>query len=208
MSFAHKISKFNRDRKWGLFINEMSPKENMRVLDIGFSENEYSNTDNYIEKYYPYRNMLTALGIDTPISFKERYPEVCVVQYDGGRFPFEDKLFDIAWSNAVIEHVGMRDRQLMFLKEINRVSKRAFITTPNKYFPVEVHTRTPFLHYLPKSVFDKYLTLIGKGWASGEYMYLLSLGEIKALLADAGIVEFEIIKNRMAGFVIDFVIIF
>lgn len=208
MSLSHQISKYNRDRKWKIFLKEMSPVATTRVLDIGFSENEYSQTDNYIEKHYPYQNMLTALGIACPIRFKKRYPNVATIQYDGGQFPFADKCFDIAWSNAVIEHVGNHDRQLIFIKEIKRVSKRAFITTPNRYFPAEVHTRTPFLHYLPKPVFDKYLTLIGKGWASGEYMHLLAQNEIKSLLAEAGIANFKIIKNRIAGFVLDFVIIF
>jgi len=71
-----------------------------------------------------------------------------------------------------------------------------------------VHTRIPILHWLPKFVFDKYLVLVGKDWASGEYMHLLSLNDIKSLLADAGIVEFEIVNNRIAGFVVDFIIIF
>ncbi|KKO20953.1 MAG: class I SAM-dependent methyltransferase [Candidatus Brocadia sp.] len=204
MSLAHRVSKYNRDRKWRAFLKEISPSPILRVLDIGFSENEYSGTDNYIEKHYPYPNMLTALGIDAPIKFKERYPSVNSVQYNGAKFPFEDKAFDVTWSNAVIEHVGSRDKQLLFLKEIKRVSRRAFFTTPNKYFPVEVHTRTMLLHYLPKIVFDKYLNLIGKTWASGDYMYLLSLNTLKSLLADAGINEYRIVKNRIAGFTMDF----
>ncbi|MCM8813529.1 MAG: class I SAM-dependent methyltransferase [Candidatus Omnitrophica bacterium] len=208
MSLAYRISKFNRDRKWNLFLQEFSPTPTLRVLDIGFSENEYSSTTNYLEKHYPYQNMLTALGVDTPVKFKDRYPSVNAVHYDGGLFPFENKAFDVAWSNAVIEHVGNRDRQLQFLREIKRVAHRGYITTPNKYFPVEVHTRTPLLHYLPKAVFDKYLTFIGKKWAAGEYMHLLSLNDIKLLLADAGIAEFKVIKNRIAGIAMDFVILF
>ena len=208
MSLAHRISKYNRDRKWRTFIKEFPPTPTMHVLDIGFSENEYSSTDNYIEKHYPYQNMLTALGIDNPIRFKERYPSVRAIRYDGGLFPFEDKLFDVVWSNAVIEHVGNRTKQLLFLKEIHRVSNCAFITTPNKYFPVEVHTRTPLLHYLPKTIFDKYLHLVGKKWASGEYMHLLSLSDIESLFADAGIEEYRIYKNKIAGFTLDFVVCF
>lgn len=208
MSLAQRISKFNRDRKWNTFLKEISPTPTMRVLDIGFSEDEHSSTDNYIEKHYPYQNMLTAISIDIPVKFRERYPNVCAVHYDGGLFPYEEKVFDVAWSNAVIEHVGNRDKQLAFLKEIKRVSNRAFITTPNRYFPVEVHTRTPLLHYLPKAIFDKYLTLIGKRWASGDYMHLLSLNDMKSLLTDAGVANFRILKNRLAGFAIDFVILF
>ncbi len=208
MSFAYKVSAFNRRRKWGIFIKEIAPNENTRVLDVGFSENEYSGTDNYIEKHYPYPEKLTALGIDIPNKFKTRYPKVTAVRYDGGVFPFENKSFDICWSNAVIEHVGSRDRQLSFLKEIRRVSKKAFITTPNRFFPIEVHTRTPLLHYLPKAAFDKYLSLVGKGWATGDYMQLLSLSELELLLRDSGISEYKIFKNRLLGFTLDFVVVF
>jgi len=208
MSLAHRISRYNRRRKWDLFLQEFELFPSTRVLDIGFSEKEYSDADNFIEKHYPYPDKLIALGVDVPGEFKRRYPEVTAVHYDGGTFPFEDREFDIAWSNAVIEHVGDRDRQLHFLKEIDRVSKRAFVTTPNRYFPVEVHTRTPLLHYLPKSVFDKYLALIGKKWATGSYMNLLSRGDLRSLLADAGITDCRIIHNRLACFTLDFVIVF
>ena len=41
-------------------------------------------------------------------------------------------------------------------REVKRVSRGAFMTTPNRLFPVDLHTRTPLLHYLLKSVFDQY----------------------------------------------------
>lgn len=208
MSLAYKISAYNRRRKWMLFLQTIAPTPEMRVLDIGFSENECSSTDNFIEKHYPYPERLTALGIEIPVTFKTRYPKVTAIHYNGGIFPFEDKTFDVAWSNAVIEHVGDRDKQILFIKEIKRVSMKAFITTPNIFFPVEVHTRTPLLHYLPKKVFDRYLILTGQGWAAGEYMHLLSHNDIKILLADAGISEYKIINNRLAGITLDFVVLF
>ncbi len=208
MSIAHIISAWNRRRKWRIFLKVFSPKKNMRVLDVGFSENEYSKTDNFIEKYYPYPEMLTALGLDTPNNFTKRYPKVTAVQYDGKSFPFKDKEFDICWSNAVIEHVGIFDDQLFFLKEIKRVSKRAIIATPNKFFPVEPHTRTPILHYLPKELFDAYLSFVGKKWATGDYMYLLSVNDMKRLLLKADITDYKIYKNRFLGFTLDFVVVF
>ncbi len=67
------------------------------------------------------------------------------------------------WSNAVLEHVGTRDDQLLFLREVRRVGRRVFLTTPNRHFPVEVHTRTPLLHWLPKPVFERYLRLHRQG---------------------------------------------
>lgn len=176
-------------------------------MDVGFSDEEYSETDNFLEKIYPFPQNITALGIDTPVKFIDRYPEVKAIKYDGKRFPFKHKSFDICWSNAVLEHVGNRGEKVDFLKEIKRVAKSGFITTPNKYFPIEVHTRTPLFHYLPKRFFDKYLSLIGKKWATGSYMDLLSLKQIKALLHDAGISNYKIIKNRLI-FTLDFVVYF
>ena len=188
-------------------MKEFRLKESLKVLDVGFSENEYWETDNYIEKHYPFPENLIAISIDTPNKIKIRYPKVKFMKYEGTLFPFEDKEFDICWSNAVIEHVGNYNAQLIFLKEIIRVSKNAFITTPNRYFPIEVHTRTPLLHYLPKIIFDRYLTIIGKQWATGSYMNLLSETMIRKLLNDAGVKNFKIYKNRLLCFTLDFVII-
>ena len=179
----------------------------MQVLDVGYSDQEISETDNFIEKHYPYQQMLTALGTESPVNFKRRYPAVKCVQYNGLTFPFADGSFDVCWSNAVIEHVGGRSDQLLFLREICRVARRAFITTPNRHFPVEVHTRTPLLHFLPKPLFEWYLRMVGKGWATGSYMKLLSLSEIRALLTEAGITEYTIVQNRLLGFVLDFIVI-
>jgi SAM-dependent methyltransferase len=207
VSIAYKISEYNRKRKWRTFLEVIKPVPQMQVLDVGYSDQELAETDNFIEKHYPYPEMLTALGTESPVNFKSRYPTVKCVQYNGGAFPFANASFDVCWSNAVIEHVGERNEQLLFLREICRVARRAFITTPNRYFPVEVHTRTPLLHLLPRPWFERYLRLVGKEWATGNYMNLLSLGEIKALLSEAGVSEYTIIKNRLLGFVLDFIVI-
>jgi SAM-dependent methyltransferase len=208
MSIANHVSGFNRQRKWDLFLQEFPPYSNRRILDVGFSDREYSPSDNFIEKYYPFPEMLTALGVEEPDRFAARYPKVKAIQYAGDVFPFSDKQFDICWSNAVLEHVGGFVKQLGFIKEVKRVSHRAFITTPNRYFPIEPHTRTPILHYLPKNYFETYLKLIGKKWATGEYMHLLGLKEIYELLKAADIQKYKIVRNKLFGFTLDFVMIF
>jgi len=207
MSIADKISQYNRQRKWRTFTEIIRPSPDLKVLDVGYCNQETVETDNFIEKHYPYPRMLTALGTEAPTIFRDRYPEVNCIQYDGTTFPFRDGSFDVCWSNAVIEHVGDRAAQLRFLREISRVARLAFITTPNKFFPIEVHTRTPLLHLLPKPVFESYLRRIGKAWATGEYMNLLSLSELKQLLHQAGINDFRILKNKLLGFTLDFVVI-
>lgn len=208
MSFAYKISGWNRRRKWQLFLNTIQPTAETSILDCGFSDREFSETDNFLEKNYRYPEQITALSTDESKEFSVRYPHIKNIVYDGKIFPFSDQSFDVCWSNAVLEHVGNQERQILFLKEIKRVAKVAFITTPNRYFPIEVHTHIPLLHFLPKKVFDRYLNLTGNAWAAGDYMHLLSLRDLRRLLHAAGIYQYTIIKNRLLFFVLDFVIIF
>jgi len=207
MTLAYTISARNRDKKWKIFLTEMRPLPESTILDAGFSDKEYSATDNYLEKNYPFPQKITALGIDEPTDFLKHYPKIEAIQYDGHHFPFSINSFDIVWSNAVLEHVGSREKQVLFLKEISRVGHRAFITTPNKCFPIELHTRIPFLHWLPKSWFDKILRSLGKSWATGDYMNLLTLKNLKQLLKDANITHYKIIKNRFLGFTMNFIVI-
>jgi hypothetical protein len=74
-----------------------------------------------------------------------------VVLGDGASLPFADQSFDLVFSNSVIEHVGSRAEQGRFASEIARVGKQYWVQTPNRYFPIEHHLWTPFVHWLPRS---------------------------------------------------------
>jgi hypothetical protein len=74
------------------------------------------------------------------------------IQGDGCELPFRDQSFELVYSNSVIEHVGTIEKQQQFADEIRRVSRRYYVQTPNKWFPIEPHYLTPFVHFLPPSV--------------------------------------------------------
>lgn len=206
---ANTVSKQSRAKKWAQFLALMTPGPDDRLIDVGVNTIEYSESDNYLERHYAYPKNITAVGVETDFTeFKHRYPEVTTVTSDGTRLPFEDDAFDIACSNAVIEHVGGHEKQVAFLRELYRVGKRGYMTTPNRLFPIEVHTRIPLLHILlPRAGFDRVATLLGKGWAAGEYMHLLSRGELNTLAAEAGIKHYELIPNRLLGFTMTFTLV-
>lgn len=178
-----------------------------RVLDVGFSDHEYGPHENYLEKHYPWPGQLTALGIDEPVECPKRYPEVSFVHYDGKRFPFEDAQFDVAHSNAVIEHVGSRERQLLFLSELLRVARCVWMTTPSRGFPIDSHTLIPLAHWLPKRARDAIYTRLGKSWATGDYLNLLYKRDIEWLLVGSGATHHHIITNRFALWPMDYVVV-
>lgn len=203
-SYIDRIRYKSRMAKFNLIMNFFKPGPADRFLEVGVANKEYSIIDNFVIKVYPYRENITALGVGDFSKFNAKYPDVNTFTYDGTSFPFLDKYFDIAHSNAVIEHVGPFRSQELFIKEIVRVSKRGMITTPNKYFPIETHTKLPILHWLRKERFDRCLRWLGKDWAAGEYMFLLGEKDLVLLAESAGIKNYRLIKNRFLGLTMTF----
>jgi 2-polyprenyl-3-methyl-5-hydroxy-6-metoxy-1,4-benzoquinol methylase len=76
-----------------------------------------------------------------------------VVRGDATNAPhLNDGSFDIVFSNSVIEHVGEREKQAAFAKEVRRLAPSYFIQTPSIFFPLEAHTGLPLWWYYPESV--------------------------------------------------------
>jgi hypothetical protein len=76
---------------------------------------------------------------------------------DGCHAPFASKSYDMAFSNSVIEHVGNWDAQKRFANEMQRVGRTIFCQTPNRWFPVDPHSLTPFLHWLPQKLQSRWI---------------------------------------------------
>lgn len=65
---------------------------------------------------------------------------------------FADNSFDIVFSNSLIEHLGNRETQAKFAREVRRLAPRYFVQTPDRFCPIEPHFITPFVHWFPKRV--------------------------------------------------------
>lgn len=175
MRVVDAVSFRSRLRKLELFLDELGPTAETTVLDVGadelgFGEGDGCSTLNFFEELYPWPERITALGLHDGTGFRERYPCVRYVQGDALALPFDDGEFDIVFSNAVIEHVGDREQQRRFVAEAIRVGRRAFITTPNRRFPLEVHTRLPLVHWLPDRLSHRVYKRVGKGFATEVHL--------------------------------------
>lgn len=155
------------------------------VLDVGVTADQAYVCSNYFENHYPHKERITALS-DQPAGWLEEiYPGLRFVQADGCHLPFATDSFDLVYSSAVWEHVGPGDRQLLFLKECLRVARRyVFITSPNRWHPLELHTGLPFFHWLPKSLSHNFPFLLSYARMVAEgKLNLLSGRDIKKMLA-------------------------
>ena len=122
------------------FVREFALTAETRVLDVGGTPDCWRGL--------PVRPRLVFLN--TPRAKEEVGQSVEWVAGDGRNLPFADRTFDIVFSNSVIEHVGDADSQRRFANEVVRVGRAYWVQTPNRWFPVEQHLLTPFIHWLPK----------------------------------------------------------
>jgi len=184
MRLTDAISLRSRRRKFALFMEAMAPTAETTVLDVGADDSAFGahggcGTLNFFEELYPWPERITALGMHEGTQFRKSYPDARYVQGDALNLPFADGEFDIVFSNAVIEHVGGREQQRRFVAEALRVAGRAFVTTPNRWFPVEVHTRLPLVHWLPDALAHPAYDLTRKPWAKDNC--LLGPGALRDL---------------------------
>ena len=122
------------------FAREFRLTAETRVLDVGGTPDCW--------RWLPVLPRLVFLN--TPRAKEEVGDGVAWVAGDGRCLPFADRSFDIVFSNSVIEHVGDQESQRRFAAEIARVGRAYWVQTPNRWFPIEQHLLTPFIHWLPK----------------------------------------------------------
>jgi hypothetical protein len=167
------------------FIACCAPGAGTTILDIGVSD-VLNDGANLLERHYPHPGRITAAGLGTGADFAEAYGVGRYVQIEpNARLPFDDGAFDIATSNAVIEHVGGAENQRAFIAELRRVARQVFISGPNRYFPVEHHTAVPLLHYA-RPTFVAACRALGKAeWLDPANLTLVSLKDFKRLAPEA-----------------------
>ncbi len=139
--FANLTARF-RARRMQDFIQRFGVNPQTRILDVGGTPSNWLLTG--------VRPQVTLLNMPRGQERREA-GTFTWISGDGCQLPFRDQSFEIVFSNSVIEHVGTRDQQRRFAREIQRVGRRYWVQTPNRWFPIEPHLLTPFVHWLPRN---------------------------------------------------------
>jgi SAM-dependent methyltransferase len=206
-----------RRKRGDIFKQYLEPKEEDFILDVG------GGTGAHISRLIPFIKNIYIADIDeNKLKKSAEKGFKTVVLDEDGTIPYEDNYFDIIFCSSVIEHVTVDkkdietiqtnkefrkiaiNRQKRFADEIRRVAKSYFVQTPYKYFPLESHSRLPFiLVLLPRKLQIKVIKFFRKVWFARTTpdWNLLTVKDMKFLFPGAIIVKeraFFFTKSLMA----------
>ena len=202
-SFLYKIYQkviFNaRNEFFNLFLVNNKYSKYKSVIDIGSTPSIDEEQNIFLENTKDNQNITCLSNQDCRILQKKYKNIKNVIIGDARDTMLEKDSFQIVHSNATIEHVGSFENQVSFVREMLRISKESiFIQTPNRFYPIDLHTILPFIHWLPKKIHRKILKFLKKDFYSKEEnLNLLTAKELKKICEILNIKKFKILKYKL-----------
>jgi hypothetical protein len=175
--YMHRRS---REQKHRLFLQMLHPTPQMRILNVGATGTRIGLPE-HLESFYQYRSQITGGGNSLPDvqDYRDSFPGVQAVVFDGCALPFADQSFDIVYSNAVLEHLPGNEHVERFAAEVQRVGRGWFVTTPNFWYPVDPHYHLPFVQLLPETAQRNLVRRLGK--TPYDHLRLLTKEQLRKL---------------------------
>ena len=193
-NFIDNIIKKKRSEMLNILNKNIKDNDIESFLDIGTTEENELESSNYFVKNFDKIKIKNSIS-DQEIkkdnfnkflrkSITSEFSETEILNYKS----------DLVISSATIEHVGSYENQIKMLENIIKLTnKYFFITTPNRFFPIDFHTKLPVIHMLPKKIHRKILRLINLNeYAEEENLNLLDENTVNKLINSQQNVSFEI----------------
>jgi hypothetical protein len=191
----------NRLKIYKIFSNHIILKKRNVLIDIGTSP-ILDKSENIILSEYKWKKNITCLSNQNCDILKVKYKKTKFLIGDAKKINCKNSKFDIVHCSATLEHLGSNENQLKAIKEMYRISKKyLFISTPNRFFPLEMHTKLPLLHFLPKKLFRYIIKFFGDNFFCYEKnLNLLSTNDLIKLCRNAGVTNYLITYNYFLFF--------
>jgi SAM-dependent methyltransferase len=149
--------------------------ESKSILDYGCGSG-------HIARYFAGRNDVTAADISDQRDAGQRNG-MRFVRVESGSLPFKDASFEIVFLNHVIAYVSDQKGLMVEVRRILRGGGVCYFALPNRNFPLEAHSKIPFIHYLPGPFF---FAVLKRTLRSDQPVYPLSYGGMVRLIHAAG----------------------
>jgi hypothetical protein len=189
-SFSNKL----RARRFRQFeeLVALMPRP-LRILDVG------GTNDFWEQRGWAGRNDVHICSVNL-VPEKPRHENIQPLAGDATNLAqFDDRSFDVAFSNSVIEHLFTFENQRRMASEIQRVGKAFWVQTPNFWFPVEPHFQVPGWQWMPLQLRTAVIQRWRCGWRGPctdataarrlvEEVRLLSKSELRAIFPTASLV--------------------
>lgn len=170
------------------FMKDVGDPRDKKVLDVGFGNGIM------LTEFARVGALCFGLETESQLQSKarewlgERDQKAELEIYDGKSFPFEDNLFDYAYSTSVLEHMSFPG---LVIKEISRTLKpggKFYLSFPNRYAPKESHTGLWFISWLPRPVTQFILRKTKSSPLEDWNLHFISYFDLKRMAKEAGLV--------------------
>jgi hypothetical protein len=207
--FFDKILIKKRKEMKEVIIQHLNNEKFSEALDIGTTNDLENESSNYLIKNLPNITLYRSISnqkIENKF-FSKSLNKSILSEFSA--IEIQDFKSELVISNATIEHVGKFENQIKMVENIIKLSKKFFIiNTPNRYHPLEFHTKLPLIHWLPKKIHRKLLSLTGFTYsAKEENLNLLSKNELRIILNRFDFIEYTILNIKFFGFISNYIVI-
>jgi hypothetical protein len=211
-TFTDKIVAKKRIEMVKIINNEIREHYINDILDVGTAEDKNDKALNLIiKKLRKKGRIFKSLTIDNISDnyFKHKYKKSITQNFSNQEY--EKIKSDAVISAATIEHVGSFSNQVKMVRNIINLTKKFFfITTPNRFYPIEFHTKLPLIHWLPKRIHRFILSklLNHKFLAKEKNLNLLCYRSINSMMSNfKRDIHYKIIPIKLLGIVSNYIII-
>lgn len=178
----------------GMADEIIADKGACKIIDIGGRMEHWSALS---DLWHDKKIEVTLVNLETEAIANPHFQSLAADARNLSRF--ETNAFDLVYSNSVIEHVGQWADQKRMASEARRVAPRHFVQTPNYWFPLEPHFRTPFIHWLP----EPWRIAIVRARACGFYPKAKNVDEARSILDDAKLLDFAAMQTLFPDSIIE-----
>ena len=208
-TFIDKIVIKKRQEMCDIINEELSDYIIQDALDIGSTNDLENKSSNYLIRNL--KNIKIYKSISDQV-ISNNFFSKCLTKSITENFSYDEiqsMKSDVVISNATIEHVGGFEQQKKMIENMLLLTKKYFIiTTPNRYHPLDFHTKLPILHWFPKKIHRKLLKLLKlEFFSKQENLNLLSKKDLITLLEIVGVNNFKIFDVSLLGFKSNLIVI-